>query len=104
MVNPPLNDKWSVKATDARVEIWLPAGILPIPWADVTSESLIAVAESLIKPDLEAAAAADRQWALGVFEIATGHKTDGEAHLKTAAEARNEYKEALPELLEFGGG
>ena len=94
----------TVKATDARVEIWLPAGILPIPWADITSESLIAVAQSLIKPELDSAAAADRQWALGVFELTTGHKTDGEAHLATAAQARNEYKEALPQLLESDGG
>ena len=89
----------TVRATDARVEIITPYGILPIPWADITPESLFAVARSLITPGLDPSVAAPRQWRLGVFALFTGKKSEGEALVTEAAQAKAEYKEALPLLL-----
>lgn len=89
----------TVRATDVRVEIVTPYGILPIPWPDVAPESLFAVGRSLITPGLDPNVAASRQWRLGVFALFIGKKSEGEALVTEAAQLKAEYKEALPLLL-----
>lgn len=89
----------TVRATDARVEITTPYGVLPIPWANVAPESLFAVARSLLTPGLDPNVAAPRQWRLGVFALSIGKKSEGEKLVTEAAQLKAEYKEALPLLL-----
>ena len=90
----------TVRATEARVEIITPYGLLPIPWADVAPESLYNVGRALLKPGGDAAAFADRQWNLGVYALSIGKRTEAETLLTAAAEAKDAYKAALPSLLQ----
>jgi hypothetical protein len=93
----------TLRANDAQIELRTPYGNLPIPWADLTPESVIAIAKSYIKADLPQAQTAERQWNLGVFALAFGKADVGRELVTAAAQARSEYQEILPRLLEPEG-
>jgi eukaryotic-like serine/threonine-protein kinase len=84
------------RADDLQIFIQSPYGSLPMPWADVSLESVIAMAQSFIRPDLPPDLAADRKWLLGVFQASVGKYNESRLQLGEAAGFRQEYKSALP--------
>jgi hypothetical protein len=71
----------------------------PIPWADVTPDSIIAIARSYIKQDLSPEAITERQWRLGIAAIALGKADVGTELVNSAASAKPEYAEAKARIL-----
>lgn len=84
------------KADDEQIFIQSPYGSLPLPWADMAFESVIAMGQHFIRPDLPAELAADRKWLLGVFAASVGKHNESRVLLGEASASRQEYKEALP--------
>jgi hypothetical protein len=81
-------------ATDANVELRSAFGTVPIPWADVSPDSLIAAAKSFIKADLPSDAAADRNWELGIYALTMGRKDVAHELIALAVQAKPEYSDA----------
>jgi len=71
-----------------------PYGDVPVAWTDLSTESVVAMAQAFLRAT-PPAAAADRQWQLGVFLHTFGKKADAIALLHQAAEARPEYQPFL---------
>ncbi len=82
------------KASDAQAEMVTPYGDVPVAWTDLSTESVVAMAQAFLRAT-PPAAAADRQWQLGVFLHTFGKKADAIALLHQAAEARPEYQPFL---------
>lgn len=90
----------TLRATDTQLELRTPYGVLPIPWTDVTPDSVIGIARSFIRPDMPSEAAAVRQWNLGMYALAMGRRDMGRELLQAAALARPAYQPTLTELLQ----
>ncbi|MEA3207183.1 MAG: eukaryotic-like serine/threonine-protein kinase [Chthoniobacter sp.] len=80
------------RANDLQAEVVTPYGPLPVPWPELTVESVTALAQAFLRtaPD-----AADRQWQLGVFLHTMGKKAEGTLLLQQAAQAKPEYQPHL---------
>ena len=91
------------RASEQQVEVKTPYGTVPVPWTDLTMESVIAMAQSFIRPGLPEDLAGDRKWLLGVFSFHAQKLREGRTLLAEAAQVRPEYGEALPLFLEFSG-
>ena len=86
-----------VSATDGGLTMKLPYGIAWITWEKLSPQTLLMVSRSFINP--AARDAADRQWRCAVFASETG-QTDAATELaETAARAKPEYKEQIPQLF-----
>jgi hypothetical protein len=83
------------KADDDQIFIQSPYGSLPLPWAEVAFESVLAMGQHFIRPDLPAELAADRKWLLGVFAASVGKQNESRVLLGDASASRQEYKDAL---------
>jgi hypothetical protein len=83
------------KASDALAEMVTPYGNVPVPWGEVSIDSLATVAQAFIRT-APPGTAPDRQWQLGVFLYAFGKKAEGLALLRVAAEAKADYQAFLP--------
>jgi predicted RNA-binding Zn-ribbon protein involved in translation (DUF1610 family) len=82
------------QATDATAVMVTPYGNVPVPWTDLTVESLTTIAQTFLRA-AAAETAADRQWQLGVFLYAFDKKADGLLMLHQAAEAKADYQPFL---------
>jgi hypothetical protein len=89
------------RATEQQVEVKTPYGTVPVPWTDLTMETVIAMAQSFIRPGLPEDLAGDRKWMLGVFSLQARKLREGRTLLAEAAQGRAEYGDALPLFLEF---
>jgi hypothetical protein len=89
------------RATEQQVEVKTPYGSVPVPWPDLAIETIIAMAQSYIRPSLPEELAGDRKWLLGVFSFHAKKLREGRTLLAEAAQLRPEYGEALPLFLEF---
>jgi hypothetical protein len=89
------------RASDQQVEGKTPYGTVPIAWTDIAPESIIAMAQSFIRPGMPDELAADRKWHLGVFLFLVGKAREGRALLAEAASMQPVHQTALPLFLEF---
>ncbi len=87
-------------ANDDQIFIQSPYGSLPLPWTDVSMESVFAMGRHFIRPDLPAELAADRKWLLGVFAATVGKQNESRVLLGEASAVRKEYRDALPWVAE----
>jgi eukaryotic-like serine/threonine-protein kinase len=87
-----------VTATETNVEVRSNFGVVATPWAEVAPDGLITMAKALIKPS-PADAAADRQWALGIYALTMGRKEIAREFLNLAAQGKSEYAD-LKKLIE----
>jgi hypothetical protein len=83
------------KADAQQVLINSPRGPVPVPWTDLALDSIFAMGQSFINPDLPPQILAFRKWHLGVFASFAG-KTESMTLLKEAAEIRSLFAEELP--------
>lgn len=82
------------QANDETTTMVTPYGNVPVPWTDLSAESLTIMAQAFLRaapPDT----AADRQWQLGVFLYAFAKKTEALVMLHQAAEAKTDYQPYL---------
>ncbi|MHA3769943.1 protein kinase domain-containing protein [Verrucomicrobiota bacterium sgz303538] len=89
------------RATDTHVETKTPYGSLPVPWTDISYESVFTMARAFLRPDLPAQRQADRKWLLGVYAFFAGKATEGRALLTEASQLQPDYQAQLPLLLEL---
>lgn len=80
------------RATDAQLEVKVAFGVVPLPWADLAPESVMAMAASFLKPNLPIDTLAERQWQIGVFGLFTGKVNEGVQFMDQAAAIRDEYR------------
>jgi hypothetical protein len=92
-----------VTATDAALDIKMQFGESKIPWSDVSAETVVAMAQSFIKPELAPDAVADRKWGLGLYALYAGQKDVAKQQLTAAAEVKEQYKEPFAKLTELEG-
>jgi hypothetical protein len=83
-----------VKASDTGVEV-AAEGVAPEQraWATLAPESVCAIAESFITPDLPPSAASDRRWQLGVFALLDGQRNIARKSLMDAAKGHPLYND-----------
>jgi len=86
-----------VSATDEGLTMKLPYGIAWIRWEKLSPQTLLMVSRSFINP--VARDAADRQWRCAVFASETGQTEAATELAETAARAKPEYKEQIPQLF-----
>ena len=86
-----------VSATDEGLTMKLPYGIAWITWEKLSPQTLLMVSRSFINP--VARDAADRQWRCAVFASETGQTEAATELAETAARAKPEYKEQIPQLF-----
>jgi hypothetical protein len=81
-----------VKASEAGVEVST-AGGAPEQraWTTLSPESVCAIAESFITPDLPPPAASERRWLLGVFALLDGQRNIARKSLMDAAKGHPVY-------------
>jgi hypothetical protein len=80
------------RASDLQLDIKVQFGNVPIAWADLTPQSVLAMARSFIKPTLSPDVLADRQWQAGVFCIFTQLVNDSQGLMDEAAAVKEEYR------------
>lgn len=88
-------------ATDAQIAVRTPFGFVPVPWPELAPESAYAMAGSFVRGNLTPDQIADRKWLLGVFALSFGKPAEARTLLADAAQAKREYSDAMPLLLEF---
>ncbi len=93
----------AARANELGVEIHTPYGNTPLTWTDASPDTMYRMGRYFIKPDLSPDAKAERQWVCGAFAIYAGKKAEARELLNAAAEAKPEYKNDLPLLLEIAG-
>lgn len=81
-----------VRANETQLEVKVAFGNLPLPWADLTPDSVMIMAASFLKPNLAIDVLAERQWQLGVFGLFTGKVNEGVKFMDAAAAVRDEYR------------
>jgi hypothetical protein len=82
------------QANDAVATMVTPYGNVPVPWTDLSVDSLTTIAQTFLRvapPE----AAADRQWQLGVFLYTFEKKTEALVMLHQAAESKTDYQPFL---------
>ncbi len=90
----------AMRANELGVEVRTPYSSTPVVWTDLSLDTLFNMGRAFIRPGLPAEAVADRQWMCGVFGLVFNKPREGRELLTAAAEAKAEYKEELPRLLE----
>jgi hypothetical protein len=83
------------KANDTLTEMVTPYGNVPVPWTELSLESLTLIAQSFLR-GAAPETAADRQWQLGVFLYSFEKKTEARVMLNQAAESKADYQSFLP--------
>jgi hypothetical protein len=91
------------KANELGVEVRTPYGSTPVAWTDLSLETIYYMGRSFIRAGMPPEVAADRAWLCGVFAYVAGKPREGHDLLNAAANAKAEYKDALP-LFESAGG
>jgi hypothetical protein len=86
-----------VSATDEGLTMKLPYGIAWITWEKLAPQTLLMVSRSFIDP--VARDAADRQWRCAVFASETGQTEAARELVDSAAKAKPEYLEQIPQLF-----
>ncbi len=81
-----------VRANDTQLDVKVAFGVLPIPWADLTPDSVMAMAATFLKANLPIDTLAERNWQLGVFGLFTGKVNEGVKFMDAAAAVRDEYR------------
>lgn len=90
-----------IKSADDS-ELLTPAKVA-IPWTDLASDSIIAMAKEFLTKDPAPEVVAERKWLLGNYLFQLGRKTDALALMREAAAARPEYKDGLALFPEGSG-
>jgi predicted RNA-binding Zn-ribbon protein involved in translation (DUF1610 family) len=70
-------------------------GTMSFPWAEISPDSILAMARSFIRPGLSVDITADRQWLCGVFAVVSGKVREGRELLVAASQAKPPYKDDL---------
>jgi hypothetical protein len=83
------------RATEEQIEVTTPFGGISAPWADIASDSILAMAQSFLKINLPQDRLSDRQWYLGVFALQIGKTQEGCNFLTQASQAKEEYRDLL---------
>ena len=81
-------------ANDTNATMVTPYGNVPIPWTDLSVESLTSIAQAFLRT-APPESAADRQWQLGVFLYTFEKKTEALVMLHQAAESKPDYQPFL---------
>jgi len=84
------------KADAQQILINSPKGPVPVPWTEIAPDSIYAMGQTFIHPDLPPQILAFRQWHLGVFGSYAGKSAESMALLKEAAALRALFAEELP--------
>jgi hypothetical protein len=82
-------------ANETSLIVKTAAGNIPVPWNDVSVESLTALALSYIKPELPADRQGDRYWIIGTFSAVEGKKPEATKFFGQAIEKKGSYKKEL---------
>jgi hypothetical protein len=90
------------RANESHVEIKTPYGSLPVPWADIAPQSIVAMARAYLNPDLPAEHLANRKWLLGISALFAGMDAEGQALLAEAVQTKPEYQQLMPILTGRG--
>ena len=85
-----------VQADDLQIKLRSQRGLIPIPWTDVSFDSVLAMGASFILPNMPKEIAAFRKWQLGVFASYAGKKPEALALLQEAAQLKPIYRDELP--------
>ena len=80
------------RATDQQLEIRLQFGSVPVPWSDLSPQTVLQMARSYMKPSLLPAALADRKWEAGVFCLFVQLFSEGQALMDEASSQKEEYR------------
>jgi hypothetical protein len=80
------------RASELQLDVKVQFGNVPIAWADLAPQSVLAMARSFMKPTLPPEALADREWQAGVFCIFTDLTNESEALMAEAATVKEEYR------------
>lgn len=91
------------RANDLGVEVKTPYGNTPLMWIDCSPDTMWNMGRYFLQTDQGQADKADRQWWTGAFGLFAGKKAEATTLLKAAAEAKPQYKSALPLLLDATG-
>ncbi len=91
----------ATKADELQIRIRTQYGFLPIPWADVSLESVHGMALGFIRPGIAPDLEADRKWLLGAFASFAGKSSVCRSLMIEAAKLKPSYNESLPLFLEF---
>ena len=84
---------------ETQLVLQSPYGNTPVPWLDLSLDSLAAIGKSFIKPALPPDEIAERQWNLGNFALVIGRVDAARELLNAAAEAKPDFKDAVEQLL-----
>jgi len=76
--------------------------VKPVPWSEVSPESIFAMAKSLLAPDAPAEFLTFRKWHLGVFAAYIGKTEEARALMAEAAASNPVYEPEIPLILEGG--
>ena len=72
----------------------------PIPWSDISPESIYAMAKSLLTPGAPAEFLTFRKWYLGIYAAFIGKTAEGRAFMSEAAKENPVYEPEIPLVLE----
>lgn len=93
----------AARANDIGVEIRTPYGNTPLTWTDVSFDTMWNMGRYFMMTEQALPEKPERQWWLGTFGLFAGKTAEAKAMLNAAAEAKAEYKNDLPALLEAAG-
>lgn len=84
---------------DASVKVMVPSGgRFETPWANVHPQAIITAVHAMLHPPLTAEQIADRKWGLGLYLLSLRLEAQAHPLLTEASAAREEYRNALPQL------
>ncbi|MCE9609124.1 MAG: serine/threonine protein kinase [Chthoniobacter sp.] len=83
------------RANEIQVEVVSQFGSVPVPWTEVSRDSIIAMGVSFLRQARTTDKVADRQWLLGVYALYEGKDTEGRDLLIQAARGKDDYRQML---------
>ncbi|MDQ3624889.1 MAG: hypothetical protein M3463_20820, partial [Verrucomicrobiota bacterium] len=91
------------RAAQQALEVGNQFGGVQISWSELSTETVLQMATSFMRPDLPADRLADRKWYCGMFAFFAGKDREGRTLMAEAAGAKTAYGDVLPLILEFPG-
>jgi len=90
------------KASETQVEVKSTYGSAPVPWSEISSDSVIVMARSFMRADAPPDRLAEREWNAGVYCAFFSKPKESRAYLTAAAQLKSEYQGYLPLFPEAG--
>ena len=87
------------RATETQLSIVSQFGSVPAQWSEIAPMSVLLMADYFSRRSVNADAAADRHWLLGIFAMELGMEREGNAYLDRAAQGKPTYREQRPLLF-----